>query len=128
MFYCHIILYWQKVTSHEKFSHNLTLEVQIVWKILAFQRYWWKSWNTEKQLNFERFQLKWKIVKHFTRPKQRVAVRKWFSLSPTSIIPDNILLHLWNKNVLREIHRSILKFAFKVHQEIVPCNFFWRQI
>ena len=28
----HIILYWEK--SYEKFSHNLTLEVQIVWKIL----------------------------------------------------------------------------------------------
>ena len=35
-FYCHIILYWQKVTSYEKFSYNLTIEVQIVWKISAF--------------------------------------------------------------------------------------------
>ena len=36
LFYCHIILYWEKVTSFEKFSQNLTLEVQIVWKISVF--------------------------------------------------------------------------------------------
>ena len=28
--YCYIILYWEKVTSYEKFSHNVTLEVQIL--------------------------------------------------------------------------------------------------
>ena len=33
LFYCHIFIYWEKVTSQEKFSHDLTLEVQIVWKI-----------------------------------------------------------------------------------------------
>ena len=37
LFYCHIILQREKVTSYEKFNHNLTSEVQIVWKILAFQ-------------------------------------------------------------------------------------------
>ena len=31
LFYCHIILYWEKVTFYEKFSHILTLEVQVVW-------------------------------------------------------------------------------------------------
>ena len=36
VFYCHIILYWEKVTSYEKLSHNLTFEIQIVWKISAF--------------------------------------------------------------------------------------------
>ena len=30
LFYFHIILYYEKVTSHQKYSHNLTLEVQIV--------------------------------------------------------------------------------------------------
>ena len=29
LFYCHIILYWEKVNSYEKCSHN-TLEVQIL--------------------------------------------------------------------------------------------------
>ena len=34
LFYCHTILYWEK--SYEKFSHNLTLDVQISGK---FQRF-----------------------------------------------------------------------------------------
>ena len=36
LFYCYIILHEDKVTSYEKFNHNLTVEVQIVWKISAF--------------------------------------------------------------------------------------------
>ena len=68
-------------------------------------------------MNFEKFQLKWKIVKHFTRPKQRAALRKLLSLHQPPIPPDKILLHLWNKNFLREIYRNIQTFAFKVLQE-----------
>ena len=30
IFYCYIILYWEKVTSYEKLNHNLTFEVRIV--------------------------------------------------------------------------------------------------
>ena len=80
LFYCHVILYEVKVTSYVKFSHNLTFEVQTIWKILLFQYYWWKYWNTEKLLNFEKFQLKWKIVKLFKRPKQTATFRNLFSL------------------------------------------------
>ena len=30
LFYCHIILYWEKVTSYDKFSHSvITFEIQI---------------------------------------------------------------------------------------------------
>ena len=36
LFFCHIVLHWEKVTSYEKFSHNITPEVQIAWKISAF--------------------------------------------------------------------------------------------
>ena len=36
LFCCNIILYLEKVASYEKFSKILTLEVQIVWKIIAF--------------------------------------------------------------------------------------------
>ena len=36
LFYCHIVLYWENVTSYEKFSNRLTAEVQIVWNISAF--------------------------------------------------------------------------------------------
>ena len=116
-FYCHIILYWEKVTSYENFSHSLTLEVQIVLNISAFQCYWCKYWNTEKELNFKKFQLKWKIVKHFTRPEQRAALRKLFNFPPLPILPGNILLRLWNKIFLREIYRNILTFAFKMFRE-----------
>ena len=30
LFYWHIILYWENVTSYEQFRHDLNLEVQIV--------------------------------------------------------------------------------------------------
>ena len=36
LFCCNIFLYLEKVTSYEKCRKNLTLEVQIVGKILAF--------------------------------------------------------------------------------------------
>ena len=68
-------------------------------------------------MNFEKFQLKWKIVKHFTRPKQQAALRRLFSLFQPPIPPDKILLRLWSKNFLREIYRNKQTFAFKVLQE-----------
>ena len=37
--------------------------------------------------------------------------------SPTPIPPDRILLHLSNKNILREIYRNIQIFAFKALQD-----------
>ena len=63
LFYCHIILYWEKMTSYEKFSHNITLEVQIFqtfnvsmllmkvlkyWKIVEFRKtsIKMKNWKT----------------------------------------------------------------------------------
>ena len=33
LFYCHIVLCWQKVTFYEKFSLNLSLEVQILLRL-----------------------------------------------------------------------------------------------
>ena len=36
LIYCHIILYWEKETYYEKFGHNLTLEVHILYKISTF--------------------------------------------------------------------------------------------
>ena len=58
-------------------------------------------------MNFEKFHLKSKIVKHFTRPKQRAALRKLFSLHQSPL----------KQNFLREIYRNIQTFAFKVLQE-----------
>ena len=80
----------------EKFSHNLTLEVQIVWKISVFQYYWWNYWNSEKQF------AKKKIWKCFARLKQQPALRKLFSH------PSNkSFLRFWNKNFPTEIYRNI---------------------
>ena len=71
----------------------------------------------KKSSNFQKFQLKWKIVKRFTRHKQWAALRKLFSLPPTHLQPYKILLRLWNKHFLTEIYRNIQTFAFKVFQE-----------
>ena len=68
-------------------------------------------------MNFQKFQLKWKIVKHFTRPKQRTVLIKLFSLPLTHSPPDKLLLRLWNKYFLTEIYRNIQAFALKVLQE-----------
>ena len=66
-------------------------------------------------MNFQKFPLKWKIVKHFTRPKPRVALKKLFRLHhPAPTPPDENLLSLWNKIFLKEIYRNIQTFAFKV--------------
>ena len=86
--------------------------------------------NSEKWLNFQKFQLKWKILKHFTRPKQRPALRKLFSPSP-----DKSFLRLWNNNFLAEIYWNMQKFAFQVLRwcsSWVSGNghfkcYFWRQ-
>ena len=75
----------------------------------------WQYYSEQK--NFEKFQLIWKIVKHFTRTKQWAALRKLFSLSPPRIPPHRILLRLCNKHFHKEIYRNIQKFAFKVLQE-----------
>ena len=66
LFYCQIIIYGEKVTCSEKFSHNLTLEVQIVWKMM-------------KVLNFQKFQLWRKIFKNVTSPTQQTAWKKLFT-------------------------------------------------
>ena len=54
--YCHIILNWEFVTFSDKFSHNFTLEVQIVGKISEFECYWRKYRNAAKQLSFQKFE------------------------------------------------------------------------
>ena len=75
-------------------------------------------------------QLKWKVVKHFTRPSKETIQ------GPTNPPPlDKTLLCLWNKNFLTKIYRNTYTFAFKLHQECrswVSRNgtvqmFFWQQ-
>ena len=84
---CHFIVMLvynqRKVASYEKFSHNFILEVRIFWEISVFQCYWSKYQNAGIYLNFQKFLLKWKVLKYFTRPKQRVASRKLFAPPPS---------------------------------------------
>ena len=107
LLYCHIILYREKITCYEKCSNDLTLELQIVSKISAFQCYRWKHRNAEKWSNFQKFKLKWKILKHFVRPKQWAASKRLFSPAP-----DKNFLLSGTKIFLRRY-----TFAFEVLQE-----------
>ena len=65
LLYCQIIIYWEEVTFYGKFSHNLTLEVKIIWKISAIQGYWWMCLNSNKQMNFQKISIKMKHFKIF---------------------------------------------------------------
>ena len=81
-------------------------------KFQRFYCYRQKYQNVEKWLNFQIFQLKWKIVKHFTSSNSEPPLRELFSLSK----PDKMLLRLWKKNFLRwyaEIYRHLLSKSFK---------------
>ena len=52
---------WGKVISCEKFSHNLKLEVEIVWKISALQFKCWKIVNfTEVSIKMKKFKITYK--------------------------------------------------------------------
>ena len=71
--------------------------------------------------------MKWKIVykKHYTRPKQRAALRNLSSFNhlpsfpKTHSPPGKIFLRLWNKNFPTVIYRNIQTYAFKVLQEYI---------
>ena len=73
--------------------------------------------NAEKWFNFQKFQLKRKIVKHFARPKQRAALRKLFS--PTSNHPfhPHQIRSYHVSDIFKEIYRIIQTFDFKLLQE-----------
>ena len=68
-------------------------------------------------MNFRKFNLKWKIVKHFTRPNQRAILLKLFSILQTHPQPKKFLLCLWNKNFLTELYRNTQTSTFKVLEE-----------
>ena len=106
LFCCYIILYWEKVTFYEKFSHSLTLETQTVWKILAFQCYWWKYQNPEIYLNFHKVQLKWKISNIWQDPNSELPSR-------------NYLAH---QQIKASYTRNIQTYTFAVFQECSSCD------
>ena len=65
-------LYWENVTSYEKFSHNLTFEVQILLKIPAFQ-YLMKVSKYWKIAEFPKIYIEMKNRKTFYKAKQQAA-------------------------------------------------------
>ena len=77
-------------------------------------------------MNFQKFQLKWKIWKHFTNPKQRSAWRK-LSSAPT----DKSFLRFWNKNFQTEIYGNIQKLLSECSNNAglgrLEWCFFWHQ-
>ena len=60
-------------------------------------------------MNFQKFQLKWKISNHFTSPKMLSAWRKLF-IPP----PDKSFLRFWNKNFRTAIYSNTQTIAFQV--------------
>ena len=71
-FYFHIVLYWEKVTSYQKFSHNLTFEVPILLHL------WEKSFLVEIYRYRERHLhskflgvKKWSSANVFSKTKQK---------------------------------------------------------
>ena len=108
------VLYWEKVASYEKFNHKSKLYGK-------FQRFHaiYGSVEILKIVELLKISIKWKIVKHFTRLKQRAALKK-------IILP---LHKKWNltasqqQKFVTEIYRNIQTFAFKVLQECSPWAF-----
>ena len=80
---CHIIAYWESDflnRNNRNLATFLHLESKLCGKFQCFDASdGWKYWNTKKWLKFQKFQLKWKILKHFTSPKQWYAWKKLFS-------------------------------------------------
>ena len=104
LFDYHIILYWKNVTYYEKFSHNLTFEGQIVWKISVFQ-YLMKVSKYWQIAEFPKISIEIKNRKTFYKAQTASHLRKFFSLSPPThlsphIPPDKVLLRLSKKNFI----------------------------
>ena len=79
----------------------------------------------------KKFQLKWKIVKYFARPKQPAALRKSFSFSLSHLHQIKPYYVSERKKFLRrylEIYRHFASKCFKNavlgRQEMVQCNIF----
>ena len=65
-------------------------------------------------MNFQKFQLKWKILKHFASLEQG---HTWRKLLSSPFPSDKSFLRLWNKNFRMLIYGNTQTFAFQVLQE-----------
>ena len=109
----------------------ISTESDFLWEMLEFECYWWKYQNSEILLNFQNFQLKWKILKHFTRPKQRAAFRKLFSPPPDKIyirrctgIYRHLLFQCFANAVSRFLEMMKCKFFSNTNQKNVCLKIF----
>ena len=112
LFSCDIILYWEKVTSHDKFNHKSKLYGKC-------QRFNATDGSTDmlKMVEFPKKSIKRKNVKHLKEFKQQVPLKKLFSLSPipspNQIKPYYVSgteMFLWRYT---EIYRHMLSYFFK---------------
>ena len=92
----------------------LPLKSKLSWKFQCFSAIDRSIETLKKQPNFQKFQLKWNIVKHFARSKQWAAL-KTFSLPQAHPPPDRTFSEKYF--FFKEIYRNIQTFAFKVLQE-----------
>ena len=106
LFYCYIVLFWEKVTSYEKFNSQNCMKNFSVFIAID------KSIKMLNLVEFSKILIKMKNCKTFYKVKQRAILRKLSCHSK----PDKILLRLWNKNFVRrytEIYRHMLSENFK---------------
>ena len=103
--------------SYEKFSDNLTLEVQSYpWKCQRFNAID-ESIKMLKKVKFQKMSVK---MKSFTRSKQRAALRKLFSLSQATFfcfnyyVFDDIHWNVWTNMKMLYGRNNILKKQFQI--------------
>ena len=96
---------------------NLPLKFELSGKLQSFNTADGSIKMLKNSWFFKNFYIKWKIVKHFARPKQPAALRKLFNLLPFH--PHQIKPYYVSekKNLFRGIYRHIQIFAFKLLQE-----------
>ena len=113
------ILYWEKVTSYdEKLSHNITLKVQIVWKISAFQCPRWKYRSKYwKIVEFQKNSVKMKNSKTFYMAQTASCFKSYY------VFGTKIFLRRYTE-MYRHLFSKCFKNAVLGRQEMVQCNFF----
>ena len=101
----------------------LTLDSKLSGK---FERFNAIDGNIEMLKNgwiFKKLQSKWKIEKE-VHETQTLSKSKEIILPPTiPAPPDEILLRLWNKNVLNQIYRNIQKYTENCFQSVSRMKF-----
>ena len=113
------ILYWEKVTSYdEKLSHNITLKVQIVWKISAFQCPRWKYRSKYwKIVEFQKNSVKMKNSKTFYMAQTASCFKSYY------VFGTKIFLRRYTE-MYRHLFSKCFKNAVLGRQEMVQHNFF----